>query len=441
MSPALRRGALFVVLGVVPIAAAYACGDFTGDTTTPEDAGSDTAADAPAAIDASADAPVADGSVQYCRARAIAAGYVHACAVVGPTKGVACWGDNRNEQSGADLDAGALRTTPGLVANLDHVEQLALGQNHSCALKTDGTVWCWGANDVGELGNASASPKLQSTPTKVFGIANATQISAGYYHTCARLSDGTVKCWGGNTSAQLGDKSTVSSFSPVSAAVSGVAEIAAGAVHTCARLDDGGIVCWGDNYLGELGTGGDDGGPDARAPEYVHRQPELVEAGAAVRVSAGSYATCGQFESPPFLRCWGNNFAKVLVPNVGLVVVDTPRPVTIPFVLDGGDVAPGVYQTCAVSDEGSLFCWGLNTYGQAGTATNGGPPSYDPAAGVVDHVTTGFAHTCVISDASASCFGWNQYGQLGQGNSDPPPGEAGLTAAHPTPVEVLLPCP
>jgi alpha-tubulin suppressor-like RCC1 family protein len=158
-------------------------------------------------------------------------------------------------------------------------------------------------------------------------------------------------------------------------------------------------------------------------------------------LGAGSFATCGQFRDAPVLRCWGNNFASILVPSADAAVVDKPTGVTIPFGLDGGDLTTGGYQTCAVAADRSLFCWGFNVYGQAGPALVGGPPSLVPAAGAVDRVATGVAHTCTLADASIACFGWNQFGQLGQGTNDPAPSDGGLATAHPIPLQVMLPCP
>lgn len=441
MSPALRRTALCVLLAVGPLVAGYACSDFSsesmGDTA---DAGPEAQTSMEAAApDAGGDGPSDDGAKGVCDVHAIATGYAHSCAVFGAKKSVACWGNNDVLECGADLDAGSVRASAGLVPNLEHVSQLALGIEHSCALKEDGTVWCWGANNVGQLGNASADGLPSSVPTQVYGITSAAQISSGYEHTCARLADGTVKCWGFNASGQLGDGTQTSRAAPVSADVSGVAEIAVGALHACARLSDGGVVCWGDNYDGELGIGGDDAGPDASAPKYAHLAVEKIDAGPAVRLGSGSASNCAQFQEAPSLRCWGNNGLLILVPNVDSTIVGTPTAVMIPFVLDGGTLVTGGYQTCAVAADHALFCWGAGVYGQTGSTTIGGPPSRVVAAGAVDDVATGLAHTCVLSDASISCFGWNQFGQLGQGTYDVPP-EGGTAPPHTAPQRVSLPC-
>jgi len=131
---------------------------------------------------------------------------------------------------------------------------ISAGRDHVCALATDKTIWCWGANEAGQLGRGNASTQ-EATPARVQGITNATQVSAGGAHTCARLStNGVVKCWGSNSYGQLGDNSQTARLQPVSVSgLNGVAEIGAGEDFTCARLLVGGVRCWGRNNVGQLG--------------------------------------------------------------------------------------------------------------------------------------------------------------------------------------------
>jgi alpha-tubulin suppressor-like RCC1 family protein len=137
------------------------------------------------------------------------------------------------------------------------VDQLALGWFHSCARLGDGTVKCWGDNGVGQLGDGTTTNS--STPVAVQGLSGAVEIAAGGLHSCARLGDGTVKCWGNNFSGELGDVTgTYSSSTPVVVqGLSGAVEIAAGNWHSCARLGDGTVKCWGGNSDGQLGDGTD----------------------------------------------------------------------------------------------------------------------------------------------------------------------------------------
>jgi alpha-tubulin suppressor-like RCC1 family protein len=120
-------------------------------------------------------------------------------------------------------------------------------------LLTDHTIYCWGANDSGELGNGTFDEG--PGPVKVSDITNAVQVSAGNMHVCAVLSDNTTDCWGNNAYGQLGDGSQNDGYTPVQ--VSGIAnatQVASGSDdHTCALLSGGAIDCWGYNMWYELG--------------------------------------------------------------------------------------------------------------------------------------------------------------------------------------------
>ncbi len=133
------------------------------------------------------------------------------------------------------------------------------GDFHTCAVKSDGTVWCWGDNTSGELGNGV--PGVDSfTAVQVAVISNALEVSAGGAHTCAVLKDNTVWCWGSNASGQLGI-GLLPNAPPVAAplqAVTGITtatNVSAGEAHTCAVKTDNTVWCWGNNEFGQLGDG------------------------------------------------------------------------------------------------------------------------------------------------------------------------------------------
>ncbi|HEX7487525.1 MAG TPA: hypothetical protein VF341_01360, partial [Anaeromyxobacteraceae bacterium] len=133
---------------------------------------------------------------------------------------------------------------------------VAGGAAHTCAVASDGSVACWGANDAGQLGLASTIQQSLS-PAIVTGISGATAVAAGGSHACA-IASGAAWCWGSNALGQLGDGTTTSSATPV--AVTGLAgvalkDIVAGGSHTCARAASGAVYCWGNNGSGQLGSG------------------------------------------------------------------------------------------------------------------------------------------------------------------------------------------
>jgi hypothetical protein len=185
---------------------------------------------------------------------AVSAGGNHSCALT--TAGaVLCWGLGANGQLGNGTTATA--TAPVAVATLTSgVVAVAAGGSHTCALNTDGGVVCWGANAKGQLGDGTTVQR--SAPVTVSGLSSGvTAITAGSFHTCARLSSGVVKCWGSNSSGQLGDGSTEDRTVPVpvSGLASDVTTVAAGGNHTCALKTNARVMCWGANGSGQLGDG------------------------------------------------------------------------------------------------------------------------------------------------------------------------------------------
>jgi alpha-tubulin suppressor-like RCC1 family protein len=128
------------------------------------------------------------------------------------------------------------------------------GELHTCAVRNDGTMRCWGYNADGQLGDGTQTDR--PTPITVSGLTTAVTVSAGIFHTCAVLVGGTARCWGDNSSGQLGDNSTTRRRTPVNvASLTNAIAISAGGFHTCALLADGTVRCWGENGNGQLGDG------------------------------------------------------------------------------------------------------------------------------------------------------------------------------------------
>jgi len=165
---------------------------------------------------------------------------------------VRCWGSNTFGQLGSGGTGGG--SEPRDVLNLNGVTSLALGVgSHACALRSDRTVWCWGRNSSGQLGNGSNDD--QTRPVQVSGLSDAMQISVGAVHSCATRASGAVVCWGNNNNGRLGDGGTTSQPRPVMADVTSAQTVATGLDHTCVVRADGGVRCWGNNVLGQLGVG------------------------------------------------------------------------------------------------------------------------------------------------------------------------------------------
>ena len=241
-------------------------------------------------------------------ATAIATGGAHTCVVL--SDGTArCWGlNNTYGQLGDETTTN--RSTPVQVKGIGGATAITAGSHHTCALLSRGEVWCWGRQDSGQLGNGvfrnqRAPFDAQLKPVQVVGINTATAIVAGDVHTCALLSDGTVWCWGSNFAGGLGDGTTTSFATPVQ--VSGITTakaIAAGTYHTCAMLSDSSMRCWGGNYFGALGNGTTGNGTDA-ANTTTPVSVSGISTGTAP--TAGGLYTCATL-SDGTARCWGSNF-------------------------------------------------------------------------------------------------------------------------------------
>jgi alpha-tubulin suppressor-like RCC1 family protein len=191
----------------------------------------------------------------------IASGQDHSCAVL-VDRSLWCWGSADWGQLGTEGDWGVGCTVhcklgpvqvPGLGSDVDDV---AAGSGTTCAIRKDGSLWCWGANDVGQLG--AVGPAKVFSPTLVAGMdSDVMRVAAGDGVVCALKRDRALWCWGQNFGGQLGNASTSSSDIPleVSGFAATVASVSIGWNQTCARTTDGGAWCWGTGSWGELGNG------------------------------------------------------------------------------------------------------------------------------------------------------------------------------------------
>lgn len=181
----------------------------------------------------------------------VAAGFYYNCALTAG-QSVVCWGNNSYGQLGDGTTTE--RRRPTAVSGLSAVQALAPHSAHTCALLQSGGVTCWGENSYGQLGDGTTSAHL--TPVDVL-ITGVQSIATGSAHSCAVLINGGVNCWGWNAAGQLGDGTMTDRLTPVAVIglESGVSAIAAGFAHTCALMTTGEVKCWGGNTWGQLGNG------------------------------------------------------------------------------------------------------------------------------------------------------------------------------------------
>jgi hypothetical protein len=223
-------------------------------------------------------------------------------------------------------------------AGLSKATAVSAGGGHTCALLSDATVKCWGSNEGGQLGDGTHTRRL--TAVAVRGLAGATSVSG----SCALLADGTARCWGDNRFGQLGDGTTTSRSAPVAVqGLTGAVAISDGGSGACAVLVDHTVVCWGDNARGQLGVGTRVSSP---TPVAV---PGLNDITA---VSIGDQHVCA-LHSNGTVSCWGWSGRNGPVEAAG----DRLSPTLVPNLTDAVSVSGNSYRMCAVTARGVAECW------------------------------------------------------------------------------------
>jgi len=319
------------------------------------------------------------------------------------------------------------------------VVDVALGRRFICAAKYDGTVWCSGANDQGQLGNGAVSATPRAIPAQVRDgngqpLTDVVDVGAGYDFACAVKNDGSVWCWGANSRGQLGDGVNVPipppppmppppPPPPVPWAVqvimtndqklTGAAEVAGGDDWACARMHSGAVNCWGFNASGRLGDGTTDYARSKAAP--------VKNLAGVAEIGLGGDHSCARTTANNIL-CWGNGAGGRLFDN-GTMARTTPV-----MVANAQSFATGKFLTCIVGPDTTISCAGWNGHGRFGIGTGesyedgdhvsplqtltelGGPPF----TGVAEVASGGV--TCArMIDKSVYCWGDGTYGGTGTG--------------------------
>lgn len=294
---------------------------------------------------------------------------------------------------------------------------VSAGLQHTCALGSDATLWCWGYNSDGQLGSNAAI--TSPTPSKVGIASNWTSVSAGDDSTCGVQSNGTLWCWGSNKYGQLGNNtnSGTNNANPAPLQVAGTswASVSVGRRYACGRQTTGTVWCWGFNSDGQLGR---IVGADPLADNPVPGQ--VGSATTWTSVSAGTDQACA-VQSGGTLWCWGGNSSGQLGNSVNLDGMPTPTPTQVGSVATWSSVSAGEYHTCALQSSGAAFCFGSNAFGELGKAANANQNSAPSSAGTGwTSISAGGDHTCgtkigapLVIDG-VYCFGRNQYAQLGK---------------------------
>ncbi|TRZ70285.1 MAG: hypothetical protein D4S02_00725 [Rhodocyclaceae bacterium] len=336
---------------------------------------------------------------------AISAGYAHVVALKNDGS-LAVWGKNNTGQLGDGTTSQSL--SPKQIGT--GYKAIAAGKGpdtaYTLAVKSDGSLWAWGDNTQGQLGDGSTTAAL--SPKQIGTATGYLLLAAGYYHSLAIKSDGTLWAWGKNDHGQLGDGSTTPSLVPkqIGTDTSYVA-IAAGESHSVTLKSDGSLWAWGQNGHGQLGNGSS--GTDVPAPGNVGSGYSLI--------AAGKYHTAA-IKTGGTLWTWGDNSFGQLGDGGQL-----PRSSPGQVGTDTGHtaIAAGYGHTVAVKNAGEVWAWGGNLYGSLGDGTildSFSPKRIDTGYATV---TAGNFHTAALkTDGSLWAWGDNGFGQVGDGTTTSP---------------------
>lgn len=363
-------------------------------------------------------------------------GQSHTCALATADYGTApyCWGWNS-----AGLGAPTTELCGGiypcstfpmpLSGGIQFVQLSAHLGKHTCGLTAEGAAYCWGANDVGQIGDGTTTNR--SEPTAVAGGLTFRTIAAGWSHTCAVATDDMTYCWGVNYSGQLGRWNTgercgatatipgaTCSTQPLpvigqdSTAIPTFTSLSLGFQTTCGLTSAGVAYCWGANGFGQLGGGS--------ATPGATPTPTPVAGGLTFgSISVGDLHACGVTATGAAF-CWGSNRNGEL----GIGSRDEqahPEPNAVSGGLTFANISGGGFGggfTCGATTTGTGYCWGFNIYNQLGNGSTNGATVPGPVAGALELqlIAAGVDHACALTTrAAAYCWGEGGVGQLGSG--------------------------
>ena len=305
------------------------------------------------------------------------------------------WGYNRYGQIGCGLDGREHYAVENPAQIMDNATSVSLGNLHSAAIKEDGSLWAWGLNDHGQIGDGSSEQEINA-PVKV--MDNVASVSLGGGHSSAIAKDGSLWAWGLNNRGQLGDGTTEDRAVPVKV-MDGVASVSLGTSHSAAIKQDGSLWMWGCNNHGQIGDGTTE---DHVTPVKVMDDVAFVSLGS-------SYSAA--IKSDGSLWVWGlNNYGQV---GDGTTEDrDTPVKVMDDVTL----VSLGDTHSAAISKDGSLWTWGFNSgWGKLGDGTTEDRNTPVKVMDGVASVSLGRWHSAAVkSDGSLWMWGLDEFGQLGR---------------------------
>ena len=349
----------------------------------------------------------------------LALGHYHSCSILDNGTAI-CWGHDGNEQlgDGGNSDRHLRPAEPVSSSDGSTYHSIFAKYRRTCALEFSGPLFCWGQNDNGESGDGTTN--VYSSPTiPVEFPANRTVVTVGMglHHTCAILDDGSLMCWGSDHDGKLGNglEETSSQYTPVLVDIPdnrNAIAVEGGHTNTCVLFDDGGVMCWGRDHVGQNGDGG-----SASTTHSPGANVALPENRSAVDLSVGAYHSCAVLDDFS-ITCWGWNERGQIGDN-STTHAHSPVMVKLPDGAKATDVDAGVWHTCAVLENSSVYCWGWNKHKQvSGSGWEIHIPQYVNETNSVVNVVAAETHTCALAEnGTISCWGENSNGQLGIGST------------------------
>jgi alpha-tubulin suppressor-like RCC1 family protein len=335
--------------------------------------------------------------------------FTSSCAVKAADASLWCWGYGNYGQLGNNSSAD--QHAPVAASGGGTWSAVAGGQDHSCGLRVNGTIWCWGNGSYGALANGSQSNALVPTQ-EVSGATTWTALTTMEFGSCARRSTGALYCWGRNNIGQLGDGSTTDRWVPTASGTdtAWTTHLAGGRDHFCVLRSDQALWCQGSDFDDQLGHNWND--------KVSSPTPVLAPSGSWSTGSVGEEGGCG-IQADSTLWCWGVNSHGAA--GQGDTAIH-PFPLKVGAATTWRSVSVGTTAVCAIRTDDSMWCWGNGATGQLGVAGASGDvmtPAAGPA-GSWSAVSVGVGHTCGIkTNGTLWCWGSNSGGPLGTGSYTP----------------------
>ena len=327
------------------------------------------------------------------------------------------WGSNSSGQLGQNTTDSLAHSTPVQIGSLTTWQTaagaLSAGGDFTLALQTDGKLYAWGVNGSGQLGDASTTTR--STPTVIGAVTTWSKLAAGSTFSAALRSDGTLWTWGLNSSGQLGDGSLVQRTAPVQVGTAADwSSLAAGTTWIIARKSDNTLWSWGANANGQLGQGFGDGALRGNVPAQIGTDSNWATAAAGVGVSLAA-------KSDGTLYAWGtySNGQQGVLPRVALPLAPSLGPVT--------SVTAGNVNDLVTRPDGSILAWGSNNSGQLALGVADSAPHPQPvsfgAGSQWKNMSMGNGTTIAVrADGTLWGCGFNSTSQIGDGTTINRPG-------------------